>query len=109
MATNQELRHASVCEALGTTPGTDSGDWMALFDAANIPEGPFNGRFLAWINGQLDTAYDNLPGAMQAYAVAMGAPSWDALGTFTVDDDQFRVTQDGEFRVTQDGDNRVLE
>ena len=82
MATNQELRHASVCTALGTTPTNYNADWSALFDDVGIPEGPFNGRFLAWINDALGTSYTSLPGAMQAFAADQGFASWDDMGTF---------------------------
>jgi hypothetical protein len=82
--TNQELRQENICAALALTPETYNGAWMRLFnDSGSIPDGPFNQRFLAYINLSLSTSYTALPGAMQAYAIAKGAPSWDGLGDFT--------------------------
>jgi hypothetical protein len=82
MATNQELRQRSIDAELLIDPGIHGEDWMRLFDAALVPDGPYNSRLLAWINGALGTSYENLPGAMQAYAASEGDPSWDAMGTF---------------------------
>ena len=58
---------------------------LALFFAAGFTSGTFNERFLGWLNYQLDppTPYTSLPGAMQAYAVALGARNWDSLNTIT--------------------------
>lgn len=84
MATNQELRQASIVADIPlSAAGTYNGDWMRLFNAASIPDLPFNARFLAWINASLGTSYTNLPGAMQAYAASQGPASWDDMGTFT--------------------------
>lgn len=80
---NQGLRQASVRAATGTAL-TYEGDWHALFDAATIPAGDFNGRLLAWINAQLVASHTELNGAMQAYAAFKSAPSWSELGTFTI-------------------------
>lgn len=77
----QALRQASVRAVTGTT-STYEGDWMALFDAASIPAGPFDGRMLAWINLKLTTAYIELNGAMQALADANTAFNFSSLGTF---------------------------
>ncbi len=60
------------------------GDWHALFDLAGILAGPFDGRMLAWINGQLGTAYGEVNGAMAAFAARWGCPSWSAMGAFSV-------------------------
>lgn len=79
---NQGLRHAAVRAATGTALTYD-GDWHALFDAAAIPAGDFNGRMLAWINGRLGSSYAEIDGAMSAYAVSQGFPSWSEMGTFT--------------------------
>lgn len=78
---NQGLRQASVRAETSTTE-THNGDWHALFDAAAIADGPFNGRLLAWINDYLNTTYAGLPEAQQAFAVDQGADSWSELGTF---------------------------
>lgn len=80
-ATNQGLRQASVRAVTGTTHPI-SGDWHALFDIAGIPAGPFNGRLLAWINERLGATYTEINGAMNAFAVAQGYTSWNAMGTF---------------------------
>ena len=77
----QGLRQASVRAVTGTALSYD-GDWMALFDQASIPDGPFNGRFLEWLNLKLTAEYDNLAEAMQALADANGATNFSSLGTF---------------------------
>lgn len=82
MATNQDLRQASVRGATSTAY-TYNEDWLALFAIAGITTGGFNDRMLAWINAKLGTAYTNVNDAMKAYAVAKSATQWDALGTFT--------------------------
>lgn len=54
--------------------GTDygyPGDMMALFDADGIPDGTINERLLAWINMKLGTSYDEINGAMAAYAARL--------------------------------------
>lgn len=79
--TQQGLRQASVRAVTGTT-GTVEGDWEALFDAASIPAGPFNGRMLAWINLKLSKAYTEVNGALQALAEASLAINFSSLGTF---------------------------
>lgn len=82
MTTQQGLRQASVRAVTGTTLDYN-GDWMALFDAAGIALGPFDGRLLAWINLKLTAAYTELNGAMQALAAANGAFNFSSLGTFS--------------------------
>jgi hypothetical protein len=79
---NQGDRHQSVRTETGTSL-TYNGDWMALFDQASIPTGPFNGRLLAWINSQLSSSYTSLPQAQQAYAVSLGLTSWGQIGVFS--------------------------
>lgn len=49
---NQGLRQQSVRTSTGTA-FTYEGDWHALFDAAAIPAGDYNGRLLAWLNTKL--------------------------------------------------------
>jgi hypothetical protein len=64
-----------------------NGDWLAKFDANAIAAGTFEGRMLAFINAQLGTAYTEINGAKQAYAVAQtttGAKSFNELGPFTI-------------------------
>lgn len=78
---NQGLRQASVRAVTGTSYSYE-GDFHALFDLAGIGPGDFNGRFLAWINNNLGSSYNNLPSAMQALAAANGAYNFDSLGTF---------------------------
>ncbi len=82
---NQSKKQASVRAITGTT-STYEGDWHALFDAASIPKGDFNGRLLAWINQTLlePQPYTNLPSAQAGFAISKGAYNWDSLGTFTV-------------------------
>lgn len=82
MATNQGDRQASVRAVTGTAYSYE-GDFHALFDAASIPAGQFNGRMLAWINAKLGTSYTDLNGAMNALAVNQGAKSWNEMGAFT--------------------------
>lgn len=82
MATNDEAKLASVQAATGTARGWN-GDWIALFDAAGIAAGDFNGRMLAWINAQLGTSYTSLVTAQNALAVNQGAASWGQLGAFS--------------------------
>ena len=84
MASNQEGRHAAV-RLLTSTARDYNSDFLALFFAAGFTSGTFNERFLGWLNYQLDppTPYTSLPGAMQAYAVALGARNWDSLNTIT--------------------------
>jgi hypothetical protein len=77
----QGLRQASVRAVTGTAESYE-GDWHALFTAADIPEGPFNGRFLQWINLKLSAAYTEINGAMQALADYAGAYNFSSLGTF---------------------------
>ncbi len=79
--TQQSDRQASVRAVTGTAL-TYEGDWEALFDAAGIPAGPFNGRLLAWINLKLSLTYTELNGAMQALAEASAAFNFSSLGTF---------------------------
>jgi hypothetical protein len=78
----QGERQGSV-RALTGTANSYEGDFHALFTGAGIPEGPFNGRFLAWLNQSLGATYTELNGAMQAYATAFGAYNWSSLGAIT--------------------------
>ena len=80
--TTQGDRQASVRASTGTALDYN-GDWHALFDAAGIAAGDFNGRMLAWINSGLGTTYPDLNGAKAAYAASQGADTWDSMGTFT--------------------------
>lgn len=77
----QGLRQASVRAVTGTTL-TYEGDFHALFTAAGIPVGDFNGRFLQWINAKLSASYTSLPEAMQALAASAGAYNFASMGTF---------------------------
>lgn len=82
MATNQEGRHAAV-RALTSTARDYNSDFLALFAAAGFEVGTFNERFLNWLNYQLGVTYTSLPGAMQAYAAALGFNNWDSTNTIT--------------------------
>jgi hypothetical protein len=79
--TQQGDRQASVRAVTGTAL-TYEGDWHALFDAAGVAAGTFDGRLLAWINQKLSTTYANLPQAQQALAVANGAANFVSMGSF---------------------------
>ena len=78
---NQGLRQASVRAVTSTTLNYE-GDFHALFDLHSIPEGDFNGRFLAWIDAKLSTTHSDLPAALQALAEDNSAYNFDSLGTF---------------------------
>jgi hypothetical protein len=77
----QGLRQASVRTSTGTSLDYN-GDWHALFDAAGIAAGDWNGRFLAWVNVKLGTSYADVPGAMAALAAANSATNFSSLGSF---------------------------
>ena len=81
MASNQELRQASVRAATGTAY-TYNDDWMALFTADGITSGTFNDRMRVWINDRLGTSYATLPDAQRAFAIDQGFSSWSEMGTF---------------------------
>lgn len=76
----QVLRQASV-RAVTLTANPYEGDWHALFDLAAIPQGPFNGRLLSWINLKLSKAFTNLPEAQQALAEANGAVNFSSMAS----------------------------
>lgn len=81
----QGKMQASIRAVTGTT-GSFEGDWHALFTlhavTGDIPNGPFEGRLLAWINAKLAAAHTNIAAAQQALAVANSAYNWSSLGTF---------------------------
>jgi hypothetical protein len=76
-------KQETVRAATGTALDWNS-DWSALFDAAGIPAGQWNGRMLAWINGELGTSYPDLPGAMNAFAAFHGFDNWTSMGDFSI-------------------------
>jgi hypothetical protein len=79
----QGLQQQSVRDETGTEL-TYNGDWLALFDALSIPEGTINGRLLAYINAELGTSHEGLPGAMADFADQRGsAGNWAWMGSFT--------------------------
>lgn len=78
----QSLRQASIRGVTATTH-THEGDWHALFTAASIPAGDFNGRMLQWINTRLSASHTNINSAMAAFAAAESAGQFQAIGTFT--------------------------
>jgi hypothetical protein len=77
----QGLRQASVRAVTGTTLDYN-GDWSALFTAAGIAAGDWNGRLLGWINLKLSASHAGLPAAQAAFAASVGATTWSAIGTF---------------------------
>jgi hypothetical protein len=81
--TNQSDVQAEIRAITGTALDY-TGDWSALFDAAGITAGAWNGRLLAWINAQLGTSYPDLPGAQNAFAVSRGFTNWSAMGAISV-------------------------
>lgn len=83
MPTNQEGVQAAIRATTGTTYDYN-GDWSALFDAAGIATGNWNGRLLNWINGQLSSSYTALPEAQQAYAANAGFNNWSAINTLSI-------------------------
>jgi len=83
MGSAQGDRQQTVRNSTGTALNYN-GDWHALFDAAGIAAGDFNGRLLTWINQQLSTSYPDVVGAMAAFATAQGATNWSSMGTFTI-------------------------
>jgi hypothetical protein len=78
VSTLQELRQASI-RAITGTEYDYNGDWSALFDFYDIASGTWNERLLAFINDQLNTSYDNLPEAQQAFAVDQGFDDWEDI------------------------------
>lgn len=78
---NQSAKQASI-RAVTSTEESYEGDWHALFDLESLDDGAFNTRLLAYINKKLSSSYTELNGAMNAFAVANGAASWNELGTF---------------------------
>lgn len=83
MSTNQGLRQAVIRASTGTALDYN-GDWMAKFTADGIADGPFNQRFVAWLQTKLDSSNTNLDGLKDAYATTKGAGSWNELGTFVI-------------------------
>lgn len=79
--TAQGARQASVRTVTGSSE-TYEGDWHRLFDLAGLPVGDYDGRLLRWINLKLSRSYTNLPEAMQALAVSVGAANFSSIGTF---------------------------
>lgn len=103
---NDAAKQETVRASTGTTLDYN-GDWSALFDAAGIASGDWNGRLLNWINGQLSSSYTNVPGAMQAYAESQGATNWSSMGAFTIDGggipDRSILDRDGAYILTRSG------
>ena len=102
--TNQGDRQASVRAAAGSALSYE-GDWHALFDAAGQAQGDFDGRLLAWINGRLGAAYAELNGAMTAFAVSQGVPSWAQMGAFAAGaaSDGFQLEDGSGLIALEDG------
>lgn len=77
----QGLRQASVRAVTGTSLDYN-GDFYSLFVQKGITAGDFDGMMLQWLNHWLGKTYDNLPGAMAAFAAANGADTFSSVGTF---------------------------
>lgn len=80
MGVNQSDLQQSIRDQTGTDL-TYEGDWHALFDEEGIAAGTFNNRLHAYLNAQLGVTYDDLPSAMQAYAVSLGFYNWSSMNT----------------------------
>lgn len=108
--TQQGDRQESVRAVTGTTL-TNEGDWEALFDAASIPTGDFNGRLLGWINLKLSAAYAEINGALQALAENAGAFNFPSLGTFDASTSgsglSFLLLESGSFTLLEDGSSKL--
>ena len=83
MTTNQEARQISVRASTSTTYDHNS-DWNALFTAAGIAAGPWNNRFIAWVNAQLSSSYSNINEAKRAIAAAQGVTRWNDVSTISL-------------------------
>lgn len=80
---SQSAKHASLLTKLGA--GFENYGYEAAFMAywdslGTVSAGTFNERMLDWINDVLAVSHNNLPSAMQAYAVSKSAYNWDSLG-----------------------------
>jgi hypothetical protein len=80
---SQSAKHASLLTKLGA--GFEGYGYEAAFMAywdslGTVAAGTFNERMLRWINIVLSATHNNLPSAMQAYAVNKSAFNWNALG-----------------------------
>lgn len=84
---NREALQASLRAATGTAHSFNE-DWLALFDAEDIPPGHFDERQLVWINTRLGTNHETLADARNAFAVLQGKASWGEL----VEIDKVRVS-----------------
>ena len=72
MATNSEARQIAI-RAVTSTTALHNEDWIALF----------NERLLAYINGELSTAYTDVNLAIQAFATDQDDYNFSSMGTFT--------------------------
>lgn len=107
--TQQGDRQASVRVVTGTT-GTYDGDWSALFDAASIPTGDYNGRLLAWLNLKLSQVFGDLGQGLQALADSAGAFNFSSLGAFdasTAVGGPFLLLESGSFTLLEDGSSKL--
>jgi hypothetical protein len=78
---SQQGARQAVFRSIGGTTGTYEQDAMAAFAAQGVTNtGPFNARFLDWLNIRLGATYTSLPGAMAAYAAREGVHNWESLG-----------------------------
>lgn len=99
---NQSDRQASARTISGTAL-TYEGDFHAVFDAAGVAAGPFNGRMIAWINSVLGTSYTDINGAQAAFAVNQGVADWNSLGAFSVGPAPTLLGEDGATLLGEDG------
>ena len=100
MTTNQEAKQASIRTITGTT-NTYNGDWLALFDAASIASGSFNGRMIAWLQGETGSSKTNINDLQAAYAELLGFDQWNSVNVIL---DGIIITDSGDPITTDAGD-----
>ena len=82
MTTNSEARQIAI-RAVTSTTALHNEDWIALFNERSIGTGTFNERLLAYINGEISTAYTDINLAIQAFATDQDDYNFSSMGTFT--------------------------
>lgn len=79
----QALRQAVAREANDPDTVLDyNSDFLAMCTTRSVDGTDYNGCLLNFINAELGTEIDNLPGAMAAFAAEHGATNFSAIGTF---------------------------
>lgn len=76
--TNQESLQSCIRAITGTAL-ENNGDWLALFDIYNIPQGTFNERMAKWLQSSLNTTRDNINELKAQYAIYSGFNGWSEL------------------------------